>query len=64
MDRPSLRHVVAELFDPAFVEPSVDFLTVLAGTGAALEFGIGTGRIVLPRADEECLCTASSSRSR
>ena len=37
-----------ELFDPAFVEPSVDFLTELAGTGAALEFGIGTGRIALP----------------
>jgi hypothetical protein len=37
-----------ELFDPAFVEPSLDFLADLAGTGAALEFGIGTGRIALP----------------
>jgi SAM-dependent methyltransferase len=37
-----------ELFDPAFVDPSVDFLTELAGTGAALEFGIGTGRVALP----------------
>ena len=37
-----------ELFDPAFVEPTLDFLADLAGTGAALEFGIGTGRIALP----------------
>ena len=37
-----------DLFDPAFVEPTLDFLTDLAGTGAALEFGIGTGRIALP----------------
>lgn len=37
-----------ELFDPAFVEPTVDVLADLAGTGAALEFGIGTGRIALP----------------
>src|SRR4051812_26649547 len=37
-----------ELFDPAFVEPTVDFLADLVGTGAALEFGIGTGRVALP----------------
>lgn len=37
-----------ELFDPAVVEPVVDRLADLAGTGAALEFGIGTGRIGLP----------------
>jgi len=37
-----------ELFDPAFVDPSVDFLADLAGAGAALEFGIGTGRVALP----------------
>ncbi len=36
------------LFDPAMVEPVVDLLAELAGTGAALEFGIGTGRIGLP----------------
>jgi len=30
------------------LEPAVDFLTVLAGDGAALEFGIGTGRVALP----------------
>ena len=37
-----------ELFDPAVVEPTVSFLAGLAGSGAALEFGIGTGRIALP----------------
>ena len=37
-----------ELFDPAVVDPAVRFLADLAGTGAALEFGIGTGRIALP----------------
>jgi len=40
----------AELFDPAVVEPTVDFLAELAGTGRALELGIGTGRIALPLA--------------
>lgn len=37
-----------ELFDPDFVEPTVDFLADLARTGAALEFGVGTGRIAVP----------------
>jgi hypothetical protein len=37
-------------FDPAVVEPTVDFLAALAGPGAALELGIGTGRIALPLA--------------
>lgn len=37
-----------ELFEPAFVEPSLDVLADLAGSGPALEFGIGTGRIALP----------------
>jgi SAM-dependent methyltransferase len=32
------------------VEPVVDFLAALAGDGAALELGIGTGRIALPLA--------------
>jgi SAM-dependent methyltransferase len=40
----------ADLFDPAVVEPVVDFLADLAGHGAALELGIGTGRIALPLA--------------
>ncbi|MFC6083879.1 class I SAM-dependent DNA methyltransferase [Sphaerisporangium aureirubrum] len=37
-----------ELFEPAVVEPAVAFLADLAGTGAALELGVGTGRIALP----------------
>ena len=37
-----------EAFAPAAVEPVVDFLADLAGTGATLELGIGTGRIALP----------------
>ena len=37
-----------EMFDPAVVDPAVDFLVDLAGDGAALELGIGTGRIALP----------------
>src|SRR5205823_8226603 len=40
----------AEMFDPAVVDPVVDFLAGLAGRGAALELGIGTGRIALPLA--------------
>ena len=38
----------AELFDPAVVDPVVDFLAALAGDGRALELGVGTGRIALP----------------
>jgi SAM-dependent methyltransferase len=38
----------AWMFDPAVVEPTVDFLAELAGDGAALELAIGTGRIALP----------------
>jgi SAM-dependent methyltransferase len=45
-----------DMFDPAVVDPAVDFLADLAGGGerdadgygAALELGIGTGRIALP----------------
>ncbi len=40
----------ADMFDPAVVDPAVDFLVELAGDGAALELGIGTGRIALPLA--------------
>jgi SAM-dependent methyltransferase len=39
-----------EIFDPAVVDPVVDFLVELAGSGRALELGIGTGRIALPLA--------------
>ena len=38
----------ADMFDPAVVDPIVDFLADLAGDGDALELGIGTGRIALP----------------
>jgi SAM-dependent methyltransferase len=38
----------AAMFDPAVVGPTVDVLADLAGGRAALEFGIGTGRIALP----------------
>jgi SAM-dependent methyltransferase len=37
--------------DPAVVAPMVAFLADLAGAGAALELGIGTGRIALPLAE-------------
>jgi SAM-dependent methyltransferase len=40
----------AAMFDPAVVDPAVDFLAELAGSGRALELGIGTGRIALPLA--------------
>src|SRR5919109_1498530 len=40
----------AEGFDRAAVDPIVDFLVDRAGNGAALELGIGTGRIALPLA--------------
>ena len=36
--------------DPAVVAATVDFLAELAGEGAALELGIGTGRIAVPLA--------------
>ena len=39
---------ISEMFDPAVVDPVVDFLVELAGSGSALELGIGTGRIALP----------------
>jgi SAM-dependent methyltransferase len=38
------------MFDPAVVEPAVDFLAELAGDGRALELGVGTGRIAIPLA--------------
>jgi hypothetical protein len=37
-----------DLFEPAVVDPAVRFLAELAGTGASLELGIGTGRIAIP----------------
>jgi SAM-dependent methyltransferase len=40
----------SDMFDPAVVDPVIDFLAELAGRGRALELGIGTGRIALPLA--------------
>jgi SAM-dependent methyltransferase len=40
----------ADMFEPNAVDPVVDLLAELAGTGGALELGIGTGRIALPLA--------------
>ena len=37
-----------ELFDPAVIDPAVDFLAALAASGSALEMGVGTGRIAVP----------------
>src|SRR5215213_3879869 len=37
-----------DMFDPAVLDPAVNFLAGLAGEGSALELGIGTGRIALP----------------
>jgi SAM-dependent methyltransferase len=39
------------MFDSANIEAVADFLADLAGNGAALELGIGTGRIALPLAE-------------
>ena len=39
-----------EMFAPEVVGPAVAFLAGLAGDGAALELGVGTGRIALPLA--------------
>jgi hypothetical protein len=40
----------ADMFRPDVVDPAVDLLAELAGSGPALELGIGTGRIALPLA--------------
>jgi SAM-dependent methyltransferase len=37
-----------DLFEPAVVNPAVEFLAEAAGPGPILEFGIGTGRLALP----------------
>ena len=37
-----------DMFDPAVLDPTVDFLADLADDGTALELGIGTGRVALP----------------
>ena len=37
-----------DMYRAEVLDPAVDFLVELAGDGAALEFGIGTGRVALP----------------
>jgi SAM-dependent methyltransferase len=39
-----------DMYNPEVLEPAVDFLATLAGSGRALELGIGTGRVALPLA--------------
>ena len=39
----------AEMFEPGAVDAAVEVLAGLAGGGRALELGVGTGRIALPR---------------
>src|SRR5437763_12529997 len=51
----------AEMFAPGVVEPAVHFLAQLAGDGAALELGIGTGRIALPLA-QRGVCPRARNR--
>jgi SAM-dependent methyltransferase len=45
----------AEMFEPAVLDPVVDFLAELAGDGRALELGVGTGRVALPLAQRGVL---------
>jgi len=40
----------AEMFAPHVLDPAVDLLARLAGTGPALEFAVGTGRVAIPLA--------------
>jgi SAM-dependent methyltransferase len=42
--------IEAEMFAPHVLDPAVDFLARLAGSGPALEFAIGTGRVAIPLA--------------
>ncbi len=41
----------AQMFAPEVLDPAVDFLARLAGSGPALEFAIGTGRVAIPLLD-------------
>ena len=42
--------ISAEMFAPHVLDPAVEFLARLAGSGPALEFAIGTGRVAIPLA--------------
>ena len=53
-----------EMYQAAAIDPVVDFIADLAGDGAALELGIGTGRIALPLLARGVACTESTSQRR
>jgi SAM-dependent methyltransferase len=38
----------AGMFAPEVLDPAVDFLARLAGSGSVLEFAVGTGRVAIP----------------
>lgn len=40
----------AKMFAPEVLDPAVEFLARLAGSGPALEFAVGTGRVAIPLA--------------
>lgn len=42
------RELWPEVFEPALLDAPVALLAELAGSGRALEFGIGTGRVAAP----------------
>jgi hypothetical protein len=48
--------------EPSVVEPIASVLAELAGGGAALEFGVGTGRIALALSAREVASRESSCR--
>ena len=52
-----------ELYEPAVLDPVVDFLARLAGGGPVLELGVGTGRVARPLA-ERGLSVHGIERSR
>ena len=53
------------LFEPGAVVPAVDFLAALASGGAALELGVGTGRLALPaQRARASTCTGSTCPRR
>lgn len=47
---PTYDEHAADMFEAGAIDPVVEFLAELAGSGRALELGIGTGRIALPLA--------------
>jgi 2-polyprenyl-3-methyl-5-hydroxy-6-metoxy-1,4-benzoquinol methylase len=55
---------LGEMADSAVVESTVGVLAGLAGGGAALELGIGTGRIALPLAKRGIPVHGIDSRRR